>query len=128
VATGLFNGTAGTATTGCTPSGTNNCLQTATGVSSLSPYVVKDNATSYGSGFSVSSAGVPTDAAATTLVNSPIATQCFACHDTVLARAHMEINAGSIYAPRSVALGKIETCMVCHDTGRIADIKAMHAK
>jgi hypothetical protein len=127
-ATGIFNGTAGTATTGCTPNGTSNCLQTATGVASLSPYVVKDNATNYGSGFSVSGAGVPTDAAATTLVNSPIATQCFACHDSVLARAHIEINAGSIYSPRSIALGKIETCMVCHDTGRIADIKAMHAK
>ena len=41
----------------------------------------------------------------------------------------MEINGGaSIYAPRSTALGTIETCMVCHDAGRIADIKVMHAK
>ena len=45
-----------------------------------------------------------------------------------IARAHFEINGGSIYAPRSTALGTTETCMVCHDTGRIADIKVMHAK
>jgi len=130
VATGTFNGTAGTVTTGCTVNATNNCVQTDFGAASLSPYVVKDNTTSYGSGFSVSGAGVPTDAALTTLVNSPIATQCFACHDTTVARAHMEINAGSIYAPRSatIAVSKIETCMVCHDAGRIADIKVMHAK
>ena len=108
----------------------NDCLATSISVFALSPYVTKDNATSYGSGFSVSGAGVPTDAAPTTLVNSPIATQCFACHDSTLARTHMEINNGSIYAPRSatVAVNKIETCMVCHDAGRIADIKAMHAK
>ena len=42
--------------------------------------------------------------------------------------AHMEINGGSIYNPRSTALGTTETCMVCHASGRIADIKAMHAK
>jgi len=129
VATGLFNGTAGTLTTGCTVTAINDCLQTAVGVFSLSPYVIKDNATSYGSGFSVSAAtGAPTNAAGTTLVNSPIATQCFACHDSILARAHMEVNGGSIYVPRATALGTIETCMVCHDAGRIADIKAMHAK
>ena len=44
---------------------------------------------------------------ATTLVNSPIATQCFACHDSSLERAHMEITGNaSIYSPRSAALGK----------------------
>ncbi len=64
----------------------------------------------------------------TTLVNSPIATACFACHDSALARAHMEVNGASIYQPRGGALGTTETCMVCHDTGRIADIKVMHAK
>ena len=62
------------------------------------------------------------------LVISPIATSCFACHDTNLARTHMEINGASIYAPRSVALSTTETCLICHDTGRIADIKVMHAK
>ena len=93
----------------------------------FSPYVALDF--NYGAGFSFNAAtGVGTAAAATTLVNSPISTACFACHDSVLARAHIEINGGSIYSPRSVALPKVETCMVCHDTGRIADIKVMHAK
>jgi len=63
-----------------------------------------------------------------TLVNSPIATACFACHDTDLARAHMQVNGGSIYAPRAMGLGTVETCMICHATGHIADIRAMHAK
>lgn len=92
-----------------------------------SPYITQDF--NYGSGFSVSAAtGVTTEAAATTLVISPITTQCFACHDSTLAKAHIELGGGSIYQPRSAALGTIETCMVCHDVGRIADIKAMHAK
>ncbi len=95
---------------------------------SLSPYVAVG--TAYGSGFSFSAvSGATTPAAATTLVNSPIATQCFSCHDSTLARAHMEINGGSIYAVRSTALAaQPETCMICHASGRIADIKVMHAK
>ena len=72
--------------------------------------------------------GGTVQASADTLVNSPVATACFACHDTDLARAHMEINGGSIYAPRAAALGAMETCMICHAPGRIADIKVMHAK
>ncbi|MEQ1806863.1 MAG: OmcA/MtrC family decaheme c-type cytochrome, partial [Burkholderiaceae bacterium] len=129
VATGIFNGTAGTLTTGCTVTTINDCLGTAVGVFSLSPYVVKDNATNYGSGFSVAAAtGVPTNAAGTTLVSSPITTVCFSCHDSALAKAHFEINGGSVYALRSTTLLKTETCMVCHDTGRIAAIKTMHAK
>lgn len=40
----------------------------------------------------------------------------------------MTANGGSIYTARSTALATTETCMVCHATGTIADIKAMHAK
>jgi OmcA/MtrC family decaheme c-type cytochrome len=91
------------------------------------PYITLN--VNYGSGFSFAAGtGVTTPAALTTLVNSPIATQCFACHDTSQARAHIESNGGSIYAARSAALAKPETCLVCHASGRIADIKAMHAK
>jgi OmcA/MtrC family decaheme c-type cytochrome len=128
-ATGIFNGTAGALTTGCSLTTINDCLATALSVFSLSPYVIKDNATNYGAGFSVAAAtGVPTNAAGTTLVHSPITTVCFACHDSPLAKAHFEINGGSVYAPRSTTLVKTETCMVCHDVGRIAAIKPMHAK
>lgn len=95
----------------------------------ISPRVVADNVTNYGTGFSFSAAtGVSTEAAGTTLVNSPIATTCFACHDTNMAKWHMETNGGSIYAPRSEALARQEQCLICHGTGRIADIKVMHAK
>ena len=41
----------------------------------------------------------------------------------------MEITGNaSIYSPRSAALARPETCMVCHGPGHIADIKVMHAK
>jgi OmcA/MtrC family decaheme c-type cytochrome len=113
-ATGIFNGTA---------------TAPPLNVFSLSPYVIADNVTSYGSGFSFNAAtGVTTAAAATTLVNSPITTACFACHDGDLAVAHMRTNGGSIYATRGVALATAEQCTLCHAAGRVADIKAMHEK
>jgi len=62
----------------------------------------------------------------TTLVNSPVATQCFSCHDADDAQAHMLLNGGSIYAPRSTALGTTETCLICHGPGRIAAINVVH--
>ena len=95
----------------------------------ISPYVVADNVFDYGAGFAFNAATqATTAAAATTLVTSPITAACFACHDNTQSVAHMRGNGGSIYATRSAALGTLETCMVCHDTGRIADIKVMHAK
>ena len=73
MATGIFNGTAGTVTTGCTVSATNDCLATDLSVYSLSPYIAADNTTNYGAGFGFNAGtGVTTAAAATTLVNSPI--------------------------------------------------------
>lgn len=71
----------------------------------------------YGSGFSVvttTGAVVTTEPAGTTLVNSPISAACYACHDTATAKNHMEINGGSIYAARTAALAKKETCLICH--------------
>jgi OmcA/MtrC family decaheme c-type cytochrome len=94
---------------------------------SNSPYVTVG--TIYGAGFGYNATtGVTTVAAATTLVTSPTATACFACHDSEQATAHFEINGGSIYKQRSEALAKTETCLVCHGPGRIADIKASHSK
>ena len=72
---------------------------------------------------------VTTEAAATTLVSSPIAAACFSCHDTSLDRAHMESNGGSIYAAAQLRRSaKVEQCLLCHGTGKVADIKAMHIK
>lgn len=151
VATGIFNGTAGTTTTTYSyDSGSGTCVagtsspQTDVGVYSLSPYVTP--LLNYGIGFSHNAsltasnsckpdgtvvsvpAGSAVPADSQSLVNSPIATACFACHDSSIARTHMEINGASIYVPRSTALATQETCMICHDTGRVADIKVMHAK
>ena len=95
---------------------------------SMSPDVVADNLTDYGAGFSFNAAtGVSTPAAATTLVNSPIAGVCFSCHDSSLARQHMESSGGSIYKPRSTALASQEQCALCHTSGNVADIKLIHA-
>ncbi len=94
---------------------------------SISPYV--STGVNYGSGFSFStSTEAITDAAATTLVTSPTATACLACHDSNDALAHFRVNGGSIYAARSTGLATTETCLVCHGPGRIAAIKESHAK
>lgn len=92
-----------------------------------SPYITQDLA--YGAGFAFNvGTGVTTEAAGTTLVTSPTATACFACHDSAIARTHMQTNGGSIYAPRSTALAVGEQCALCHAPGRVADIRLMHSK
>jgi OmcA/MtrC family decaheme c-type cytochrome len=84
--------------------------------------------TTFGTGYSFTSAGVPTDATSATLVNSPIATVCFACHTDTLAVGHMKSFGASLYEARLTALPKLEQCTLCHLAGQVADIKAMHAK
>jgi OmcA/MtrC family decaheme c-type cytochrome len=80
------------------------------------------------------------------LVSSPIASACFGCHDSSLAVQHMESNGGTLVrklstvsnvgtttSPRpavgaasTMAFSKTEQCMLCHATGKVADIKTMH--
>ncbi len=138
----------------CLVSGTNNSAgtkvgtaasaQTALGVFRMSPYIAYG--TNYGIGFSFnagkttsnsckpdgtlvsSPAGGTVAADGTTLVNSPIANSCFSCHDSSLAMDHMKSNGGSLYEARTTALAKSEQCRLCHLTGKVADIKAMHAR
>jgi len=82
------------------------------------------------------------------LVSSPVASACFGCHDSSLAVQHMESNGGTLVrllssvstvgtvaAPRpaigtasTMTFTKTEQCMLCHASGKVADIKAMHAK
>jgi OmcA/MtrC family decaheme c-type cytochrome len=88
----------------------------------ISPWISK--ITDYGKGFSYSSSltgGKITDAVATTLVSSPIASACFACHDgAAFAVPHMKQNGGKLYAARSTVtltgtkFTSDETCMGCH--------------
>jgi OmcA/MtrC family decaheme c-type cytochrome len=92
-----------------------------------SPYIALG--TNYGSGFSFNAGtGVTTEAAPTTLVLSPTVAVCSACHDSADAISHMKSNTGAFYQARSAVLGTSETCLVCHGTGRTADIAVMHSK
>ena len=77
------------------------------------------------------------------LVTSPVTSACFGCHDSSIAVSHMQLNGGTVYGSVSAvstggarpAIGttttfgfnKVETCMVCHASGKVADIKAVHA-
>jgi OmcA/MtrC family decaheme c-type cytochrome len=100
----------------------------------ISPYVVADNVTDYGGGFSFNAANSAaahptTEAAGTTLVLSPITGACSACHDSTIALNHMKANGGQFYAPRATVLGlgaSQEQCMLCHGPGRVAAIGVVH--
>jgi OmcA/MtrC family decaheme c-type cytochrome len=72
-----------------------------------------------------------------TLVNSPITHACFGCHDSPSAIEHMKINGGAFFESRESLNGgvlnakltkKVETCLLCHGSGRSADIKKAHGK
>jgi hypothetical protein len=71
----------------------------------------------------------PCNAQGTTLVNSPIAAACVACHDTPPAIDHMQTNGASIWEPRSIALTKPqkEECLICHGPNRLASIALVHS-
>ena len=53
-----------------------------------------------------------------------------ACHDSDIAKLHMESNGASIYVDRATALGRAEQCMFCHkpDSAFGLGIKAVHDK
>lgn len=68
-----------------------------------------------------------------TLVESPVSSACFACHDTSTAKLHMSQYGGVLYGLRSSytvsgALVNNETCLVCHGMGRTADAAVVHTK
>ncbi len=73
--------------------------------------------------------GVLTVRSPTTLVTSPTVTVCSACHDSADAISHFKLNGAAFYQARGTAItGTNETCLVCHGTGRIADIAVVHSK
>ena len=102
-----------------------------------SPYITPG--TNYGSAFSFNAVTqVTTNAASTTLLETPTATVCFACHDSTTAkkigdqtetpRAHMERNGAQIYVTRGAGNpGQTETCLGCHGPTAV-NIKVSHSK
>lgn len=84
-----------------------------------------------------------TNYTADNLVTSPVTSACFGCHDSSIAVSHYQLNGGTVYGLASTvsngvarpAVGttttfgftKVETCMVCHASGKVADIKTVHA-
>ncbi len=68
------------------------------------------------------------------LVNSPISSACFSCHDTTTAKGHMEGYGGFIYRARNypgvaaAMASNTETCLVCHGAGKVADAAIIHHK
>lgn len=98
----------------------------------LSPYVVADNVTDYGAGFSFNAAtNTITPAAPTTLVITPVTSACSACHDSTIALNHMKANGGVFYGARSQVTfsnPNPEQCLLCHGPGRIAAIGVVHQR
>ena len=156
VATGRNALTAGATTTtytyaaGACTAGT-SAAQTDLGAFSLSPYLITASGSasnidlgvgfSYNAGLATSNgckpdgtpysnpAGGTLAAGSSTLVTSPTVTVCSACHVTSDAISHFKINGAAWYQARGVALnGTNETCLVCHGSGRIADIAVMHSQ
>jgi cytochrome c553 len=66
------------------------------------------------------------------LVITPFAAACASCHDNSAAKAHIDINGGSVLVARSVAqkvgrpLEDVESCAVCHGPGRSVDAAVIH--
>jgi OmcA/MtrC family decaheme c-type cytochrome len=153
----LPDGTSGTQTIGtnppvaCTP--TAPCICTLTNpcsieVSATAPHPINGLPVSYSqttkvcntdpcicttalpcTGLATCSLAAPCNAQGTTLVNSPIAAACVACHDAPAAVDHMQTNGASIWEMRSVALSKPqkEECLICHGPNRLAGISLVHA-
>ena len=70
---------------------------------------------------------------ATDWVNTPISSSCAMCHTSDQALAHMEQNGGLVSLPaamwwtnRSDAFPALETCTICHGSGKTADIEVVH--
>jgi OmcA/MtrC family decaheme c-type cytochrome len=61
---------------------------------------------------------------------SPNAAVCSSCHTEAEARLHMEQNGGDFNAGKTaegaMVSSGIETCVLCHGPGRVADVKLMH--
>jgi OmcA/MtrC family decaheme c-type cytochrome len=62
----------------------------------------------------------------TDFVISPISGSCYFCHDSEESVSHMEINGGSINVNRVDLDDNLETCDVCHGSGRDHSMDEVH--
>jgi len=86
----------------------------------------------------------PIDYRGDPLVSSPVTSACFGCHDSMTAVTHFQQNGGILLQSVSSITGatpgvypgttdrsgldarNVETCLVCHASGRIADTRVVH--
>lgn len=67
--------------------------------------------------------GLPND---TDIVTTAGTAACVSCHDSPLSIAHMQQNGGQYRVERSNLAG-LETCSVCHGSGKSADPELLHS-
>jgi cytochrome c len=68
--------------------------------------------------------GVDPASYADDLMISPTASVCSACHDSSVAKIHMEQNGADFAATESSI--NTEACAICHGPGRVADLAVVH--
>ncbi|TAK51654.1 MAG: OmcA/MtrC family decaheme c-type cytochrome [Betaproteobacteria bacterium] len=77
-------------------------------------------------GSTVGTAASASDAADNLRI-SPTAAVCSSCHDSAVAKVHMEANGGNFSATQATLDGGLlEGCVLCHGPGRVFDVKAAH--
>lgn len=113
----------------CTVPGVTSGKQGATNCTVAAPCTCTSAAPCTGVAAKTCTTSSPCQADPTTLVKSPIAAACSACHDTPVAIDHMQAMGASFYAPRSAYLAPgapKEQCLLCHGPGRLAAIADVH--
>ena len=80
----------------------------------ISPFVSLGGA--YGATYAWNSntGALTNEGADANLVLSPISGACSGCHDSTIARAHMQSNGGTVFGTRAAAKASTEQCLVCH--------------
>jgi len=78
-------------------------------------------------GSTISTAASATDSSDNLRI-TPTASVCSSCHDSDVAKTHMQdsFNGGNFSATQATINGLTESCSFCHGPGRALDVKAVH--